>query len=173
MCYILGMKRNARSRMDYATEQARRIEAGRLFAEGLSQAEVARRLGVSRQSASRWFHLWKANGVEALRGAGRTGRKRQLSDEDLRRLEALLIEGPQAQGYETNLWTLKRIATVVRKRFGVSYHPGHVWKLLRQLGWSCQRPERRARERDEAAIRRWLKYRWPRIKKKRTTCRPC
>jgi len=159
--------------MDYATEQARRIEAGRLFAQGLSQAEVARQLGVSRQSASRWFRLWKANGSEGLRGAGRTGRKRQLSEEELRRLEAVLIQGPQAQGYETNLWTLQRIASVIEKLFGVSYHPGHVWKLLRQLGWSCQRPERRAAERDETTVRRWLKYRWPRIKKKRATRGPC
>jgi len=159
--------------MDYATEQARRIEAGRLFAQGLSQAEVARQLGVSRQSASRWFRLWKANGSEGLRGAGRTGRKRQLSEEELRRLEAVLIQGPQAQGYETNLWTLQRIASVIEKLFGVSYHPGHVWKLLRQLGWSCQRPERRAAERDETTVRRWLKYRWPRIKKKRAPRGPC
>jgi len=159
--------------MDYAAEQARRIEAGRLFAQGSSQAEVARQLGVSRQSASRWLRLWKANGSEGLRGAGRTGRKRQLSEEELRRLEAVLIQGPQAQGYETNVWTLQRIASVIEKLFGVSYHPGHVWKLLRQLGWSCQRPERRAAERDETTLRRWLKYRWPRIKKKRATRGPC
>ena len=159
--------------MDYVAEQARRIEAGRLFAQGSSQAEVARQLGVSRQSASRWFRLWKANGSEGLRGAGRTGRKRQLSEEELRRLEAGLIQGPQAQGYETNVWTLQRIASVIEKLFGVSYHPGHVWKLLRQLGWSCQRPERRAAERDETTVRRWLKYRWPRIKKKRATRGPC
>lgn len=155
--------------MDYATEQARRIEAGRLFAQGLSQAQVVRRLGVSRQSASRWFRLWKANGIAGLQGVGCTGRKRRLSDANLCRLEALLIEGPEAHGYETNLWTLERIARVVKKQFGVSYHPGHVWKLLGRLGWSCQRPERRARERDEATIRRWLKYRWPRIKKKPAT----
>lgn len=159
--------------MDYAAEQARRIEAGRLFAQGLSQAQVARRLGVSRQSASRWFHLWQAHGEAGLRGAGRTGRKRRLSEAELRQLEALLIKGPQAQGYETNLWTLKRIAQVIQKQFGVRYHLGHVWKLLVRLGWSCQRPERRARERDEAAIRRWRRYRWPRIKKKRATRGPC
>ena len=167
------MKRNLHRRMDYATEQARRIEAGRLFARGLSQAQIVCRLGVSRQSASRWFHLWKANGSEGLQGVGRTGRKRRLSDADLCRLEALLLEGPEAQGYETNLWTLKRIARVVKRQFGVCYHPGHVWKLLGRLGWSCQRPERRARERNETTIRRWLKYRWPRIKKKRATREPC
>jgi len=167
------MKWNSHRRTDYATEQARRIEAGRCFAQGLSQAQVAYRLRVSRQSASRWFHLWEANGGEGLRGAGRTGRKRRLSDEDLCRLEALLIEGPRAQGHETNLWTLSRIARVVERHFGVRYHPGHVWKLLGQLGWSCQRPEGRARERGEATIRRWLKHRWPQIKKKRVTRTPC
>jgi transposase len=167
------MKRNSHRRTDYATEQTRRIVAGELFARGHSQAQVARRLGVCRQSASRWFYLWKANGSEGLQGAGRTGRKRRLSDADLCHLETLLIEGPEAQGYETNLWTLKRIARVVERYFGVHYHPGHVWKLLGQLGWSCQRPERRARERDETTIRRWLKYRWPRIKKKRATRGAC
>jgi len=163
------MKRNSHRRLDYAKEQARRIEAGRWFARGLSQAQVARRLRVSRQSASRWFHLWEANGGVGLRGAGRTGRRCRLSDKDLCRLEALLTEGPQAQGYETNLWTLQRIAQVMERHLGVRYHPGHVWKLLGQLGWSCQRPEGRARERDGACVRRWLKRRWPDIKKKRGT----
>jgi len=165
------MKRNS-SRADYATEQARRLEAGQLFAEGLSQAEVARRLGVSRQAASCWFHAWQSGGQDALRGAGRTGRNRKLSRANLRHLEAILREGPQAQGYATQLWTLKRIAQVIWKRFRVRYHPGHVWKLLAELGWSCQRPETRARERDEAQIRRWLKHSWPAIKKRRATAEP-
>jgi transposase len=159
--------------MDYATEQARRLKAGRLFAHGCSQAEVARRLEVSRQSASRWYHAWGRGGQEALRGADRTGRKRKLSGDDLCQLEACLLEGARAHGYDTDLWTLKRIAQLIRRRFKVSYHPGHVWKLLGQLGWSCQRPERRARERNEVAIRRWLRYRWPRIKKKPAKRLPC
>jgi transposase len=80
-------------------------------------------------------------------------------------LEALLIAGPRAAGYSTDLWTLRRIAEVVRRKFRVQYHPGHVWKLLGQLSWSCQRPEKRAKERNEATIRHWLRYDWPRIKK--------
>jgi transposase len=108
-----------------------------------------------------------------LRGADRTGRKRKLSGDDLCQLEACLLEGARAHGYDTDLWTLKRIAQLIRRRFKVSYHPGHVWKLLGQLGWSCQRPERRARERNEVAIRRWLRYRWPRIKKKPAKRLPC
>jgi transposase len=160
------MKRTSPGRTDYATEQARRLEAGRLFEEGLRQADVVRRLGVSRQAASRWHRSWKAGGTKALLGAGRTGRNCKLSQAQLGQLEEILLAGPEAFGYRTNLWTLKRIARVIWKQFRVRYHPGHVWKLLGELGWSCQRPESRARERNEPAIRRWIKHSWPAIKKK-------
>jgi transposase len=163
------MKRNSVIRMDYAKEQSRRVEAGRLFAGRLSQADVVRRLGVSRQAASRWWHAWKGGGVEALRGAGRTGRVRKLSHEQVCQLNACLLEGAKAHGYSTEMWTLRRIAAVVHRQFRVTYHPGHVWKLLGALGWSCQRPEHRARERNDAAIQRWLKHRWPKIKKRPAT----
>jgi len=130
-------------------------------------------LSVSRQTASRWFAYWEAGGAAQLCGVGRVGRKPKLSQDQLRQLEHYLLEGPQVHGYRTNLWTLKRIAKLVQHQFGVRYHPGHVWKLLGQLRWSCQRPQRRARERNEAAIRRWLKQRWPRIKKKRGNVAHC
>jgi transposase len=170
------MKRNSplrRRRNDYVTEQRRRVGAAALFRKGCSQAQVARRLGVSRQTTSRWHALWEAGGQPALAGAGRTGRKSKLSGEALCRLAALLLAGAPAHGYETDLWTLKRIAQVIRRECGVSYHPGHVWKVLGQLGWSCQRPERKARERNEDAIKRWLRYRWPRIKKRPVTAVRC
>jgi len=170
------MKRNSplrRRRSDYVTEQTRRIEAAKLFRKGLPQAEVARALAVSRQAVSRWRAAWDAGGKEALAGAGRTGRKRKLSGDDLCRLEALLLAGAPAQGYETEVWTLKRIAQVIRREFGVTFHASHVWKVLSQLGWSCQRPERKARERNEEAIRRWVRYRWPRVKKRREKPKLC
>src|SRR5947209_409943 len=163
------MKRNSGGRMDYATERLRRLAAAPLFAAKVSQAGVAQRLGVSRQAVSRWWRAWKAGGAEGLRGAGHTGRRRKLSDGQLCQLTACLLEGAKAHGYRTELWTLRRIAAVVRRRFRVTYHPGHVWKLLGRLGWSCQRPEHRARERDEAAIRRWVRHRWPAIKKRPAT----
>jgi transposase len=143
------------------------VSAGRLFADGLSPAEVGRRLGVSRQAATRWHHAWRADPATGLRGAGGTGRPRKLSAVQRGRLTGTLAAGAKTHGYRTDVWTLKRIAAVIRQRFGVTYHPGHVWKVLSELGWSCQRPETRARERDEAAVRRWLRYRWPAIKKKR------
>lgn len=149
------------------------MSAAKLFRQGRSQADVARQLGVSRQAVSRWHAAWVAGGAKALRGAGRVGRKSKLSGDELCRLEAILLAGAPAQGYETDLWTLKRIAQLIRREFQVAYHPGHVWKVLAQLGWSCQRPERKARERDEEAIRRWVRYRWPRIKKRPVTPEPC
>lgn len=162
-----------RGRDDYVTEQRRRLDAAKLFRKGQPQAAVARQFSVSRQTASRWHAAWLAGGKEALAGAGRTGRKPKLSGEELCRLEAVLLSGAATQGYETDLWTLRRIAQVTRRAFGVTFHAGHVWKVLRQLGWSCQRPERKARERDEQAIRRWVRYRWPRIKKRPGGRTPC
>lgn len=155
-----------RRRSDYVTEQQRRVGAAELFRKGCSQARVASQLGVSRQTASRWHAAWEVGGKKALAGAGRTGRKCCITGDQVCRLEAILLAGAPARGYETDLWTLKRIAQVIRLEFSVSYHPGLVWKVLRQLGWTCQRPEQKARERNEAAIKRWLRHRWPRIKKK-------
>ena len=95
----------------------------------------------------------------------RAGPKARLSVEQLRHLESELLRGPLAHGYRTDLWTLERMAYLIKQFFGVSYHPGHVYKILRGLGWSCQKPERRAKERDQAAIQRWLQKDWPPIKK--------
>jgi transposase len=80
--------------------------------------------------------------------------------------QALAEQGPEALGYETPLWTLGRVGHLIEQEFGVQYHKGHIWKLLRQLRWSCQQPEGRARERNEGAIRHWKRVEWPRIKKK-------
>lgn len=80
----------------------------------------------------------------------------------------MLLKGPQQAGYQTDLWTLQRVAALIDRHFGIQYHAGHVWKLLTALGWSCQKPERRAVERDEEAIARWTREEWPRIKKRRS-----
>ena len=146
--------------------EKRRLQASRLLEKGLSQAEVARRVGVHRQSVSRWACQMEQGGAPALRKAGRAGRKPRLSPADREHIEVGLKRGPEALGYETSLWTSWRVADLIERECGVRYHPGHVWRILRQLGWSCQRPAGRALERDEAAIRRWRKYRWPEIKKK-------
>ena len=138
----------------------------RLLDQGLSQSEVARRVGVGHASVSRWARVWAQQGTPGLKKAGRAGRKPNLRAEDLKRLEQGLLKGPEALGYETPLWTLWRVGHLIEQEFGVRYHPGHVWRILRQLNWSCQRPVGRARERNEKAIQYWKKVEWPRIKKK-------
>jgi transposase len=160
--------RPVRQRRDFEKLERRRREAAKLFAKGVSQAEVARRLNVSRQSVSRWHQTWTEQGKEALVAAGRAGRPPRLSAEQKARVDEELRRGPAAHGYATQLWTLSRVAEVIERITGVRYHPGHVWRLLRELGWTRQRPARRAAERDDEAIARWIKEDWPRVKKART-----
>jgi transposase len=151
-------------RRDFAGLQERRMEAARMFDHGATQAEVARTFGVSPQAASIWYRRWRQGGEAALRGAGRAGRKPRLSPAELEAVDQALRKGPEVFGFDTDLWTLARVAAVIERLTGVAYHPGHVWRLLRRLGWSLQRPARRASERDEAAIARWRAQEWPRIK---------
>ena len=161
-------RRNARGLRDRQAFERVRLQAGALFAAGRSQAEVARELGVARQNASRWHVRWRAGGQEALRSAGPTGHAPRLSDQQLHDLTQALREGARAHGFDSDHWTLARITTVIEQQTGVAYHPGHVWKLLRRrLGWRLQRPARRAVERDEQAIARWVETDWPRIRQKR------
>jgi transposase len=153
-------------RRDFAALEQRRREAMRLLDRGVSQAEAARRVGVVRQSVSRWVRQCRQEGRAALRQAGRAGRKPLLSESDRRRLGQLLLRGPEALGYQTPLWTCPRVAHLIEQQFGVRYHSGHVWKVLVGLGWSPQRPVGRARERDEERIGIWKKKTWPGLKKK-------
>ena len=145
--------------------EARRLQAARLFARGASQAAVAKALDVTRVSAHAWFHAWKAKGRAGLKGAGRLGRKPRLSPAQLVDVERAIRAGPGAHGFQTDLWTLPRIATVIERVTGVRHHPGHVWRVLRGLGWSVQRPTQQARERDEPAIEAWKRRRWVQLKK--------
>jgi transposase len=153
-------------RRDFAALEQRRLRAARLLEKGVSQAEVARQVSVHRQSVSRWALQLEKEGRVGLEQAGRAGRKPRLSVEDLERIERALKRGPEAFGYDTGLWTTARVADLIEKECGIAYHPGHVWRLLRLLGWSCQRPAGRALERDERAIAQWKRKRWPEIKKK-------
>ena len=153
------------ARRDFAGLERRRMRAVRLFEQGETQAAVARRLRVSRTTAMRWAAAWEDEGREGLRAAGRAGRKPRVSPEQLERIEQALREGPRAMGYRTELWTLPRVAELIEKITAVRYHPGHVWRVMRQLGWSLQKPTTRARERDEQAIARWMKTTWPALKK--------
>jgi transposase len=142
------------------------MRAVELFEAGARQVDVVTRLGVSAQTASRWYHNWCSGGRDALVGAARLGRTSRLSDGQLAEVEAALVAGPKANGFTTDMWTLARVAQVIERVAGVSYSPSQTWLILRQrLGWTRQRPARRAVERDRDAIERWVKKDWPRIKR--------
>ena len=151
---------------DFPALERRRREAVKLLKRGFNQSEVARRVKVCSQTVSRWARAVAARGEKALRAAGRAGRKPLLGEKQRERLIARLTEGPERLGYETPLWTCDRVAHLIQQEFGIRYHAGHVWKLLRQLNWSPQRPAGRARERNEEAIDHWKRRTWPEIKKK-------
>jgi len=144
------------------------MRAMTLLDQGWSQAEVARKLGVTPQAVSVWVKARAEGGQAALKARPHPGPKPKLTPKQVARLEQILLGGPRKFGYQTELWTLKRVAEVIEKTFGKTYDPSGVWHVLRRMGWSCQKPERRARERDEEAIARWRKGDWPRIKKRQT-----
>jgi len=153
-------------RRDFDALEQRRLAAAELFNQDLNNSEIGRQLKVSNQTVSRWRRQFLARGKRALRKAGRAGRKPWLSPADEQRLVQLLEKGPERLGYETPLWTCNRVGHLICEEFDIDYHPGHVWKILRQLNWSPQRPAGRALERDEAAIQQWKTERWPALKKK-------
>jgi transposase len=157
-----------RQRRDFAAMENRRMRAADLFEQGVRPAEIARQLGVCHQIVSDWRGAWRRAGREGLRGAGRAGRRPKLGPEQLADVESALIQGAEANGYPNDLWTLQRAAQVIQHVTGVSYHPARVWYVLRYgLGWTWQRPARRATERNDEAIQRWVKRRWPQLKKAR------
>src|SRR3954454_21865176 len=147
-------------RLDRSELEARRIEAGKLLQRGVRPAEVARRLSVSRTSVGRWQQALAAGGRRGLHGAPRTGRPPLLDANDQKRLIAALKAGALAQGYSSDLWTLGRVGKLIE-----TLCESGVWRLLKRLGFSSQRPAKRAMQRDETAVRQWKTKRWPALKK--------
>ncbi len=144
-------------------ERRRRVVA--FLKQKVSLHEIARRIGCHASSVLRWRDALRRGGVAALKARPAPGRPPRLSAAQKAHLVRLLRAGAMAQGYRTELWTTQRIAELIERRLGVHYHRNHVGKLLHQLGWSPQTPERRAAERNEAGIARWKREAWPRVKK--------
>jgi transposase len=122
-------------------------------------------VGVHLSSVKRWKVAWKKGGVEAVAAKSNPGRTPRLSASQKRQLEKILLRGPLKAGYANELWTCPRVAEVIQRLFGVRYHVDYVGTLLHKLGWSPQKPEQRARERDEEAVARWRRENLPRLKK--------
>lgn len=145
--------------------ERRRRRAIDLLKEGQPPVEVARIIGVDRRGVRRWKAAFREEGVEGIRAKPAPGRPPRLSHEAKQELAEALTEGPIAHGFPTELWTCPRVAYLIEEVFGIRYHRDHVCRLLHSLGWSPQKPQRRAEERDEAAIRRWVQKEWPEVKK--------
>jgi transposase len=146
--------------------EQRRRRAIALLEAGQGVRETARQIGASPSSVTHWRQAYEKEGEKALTAHSPPGRPPQLTARQCDKLARLLLQGPQKHGYANALWTLPRIAEVIRKHFGVTYDPSSVWHVLHRMGWSCQKPERRARERDEERIAAWRTDDWPRIKKR-------
>jgi putative transposase len=148
--------------------EERRLEGARLLKAGrLSQAAIARQLGVSRTAVTKWKKQLTESGLRGLKARRPRGRSRKLSANQCQRLVSMLKRGARAHGFATDRWTQRRMQQVIAREFGVTYHPKYVGRLMKALDWSVQRMERRARERDEELIRAWFSRDWPRIKKAR------
>ncbi len=149
--------------------EQRRLRAVRLLEQGLQPVEVARQLGVDRRSVRRWKSAAHRLGPEALQARPASGRPKRLSEAQEKKLVRTLLRGAKHAGFETDLWTCPRVLQVIEAQFGTRYHVDHVCRLLHSLGFTPQKPARRAAERDEGAIRQWIKQDWPAIKKKRAS----
>lgn len=147
-------------------KEQRRLRAAELFRQAVQQVEVGRRLKVTRAAVCQWYEVWQKEGKKGLISKGNPGPKPRLTEAKKKKIEQALLKGPKVFGYATNIWTLKRIAKVIHKVGKVSYHPGHVWKILIAMGWSSQKPETRVKQRDEKAIHYWKEVIWPSIKKR-------
>jgi len=152
--------------------EKRRRRAMALVSQGLSLHEVARRVKASPASVHRWQQAWREGGSSGLDPKPVPGRPGKLTDTQRAKVLELLLAGAMASGFANEMWTLKRIGSVILRNFGVEYHPSHIWKILQACDWSCQVPERRAIQRDKAAIERWKNETWSEIKKKPRTWRP-
>lgn len=153
------------SSLSREAKEKRRRKAGHLFQKGISQAEVARRLRVTPAAVHGWYHTWKDQGMRGLKSKGATGFSSVFTQKDRKKLKTAILKGARAFGYDTDLWTLERIGTVMKRVTGKSFGTTWIWQIVLSLGFTSQKPERRSRERDEEAIREWEKHTFPRLKK--------
>jgi transposase len=154
----------AQKRLSEATKK--RLKAGRMLLAGKGCAEVALAVGVARQTVYTWKRLLDGGGIDALRAVPERGRPAQLDEQQLAVVRATLLRSPTESGFGTELWTLKRVGAVIERLHGVRFGQTQVWRILGSLGFSPQKPEKRAIERNEDAVRKWKRSTWPRLKKK-------
>lgn len=145
--------------------EGRRLRAFELKEQGWKQTDIADALGVTDGAVSQWMKRARDEGVEGLKHKPPPGATPRLSDQERARLSELLEQGAEAHGFRGEAWTCERVARVIKRQFGVSYHPAHVSRLVRALGFSLQKPARRADQRDDEAIEEWKEKKWPSLKR--------
>jgi transposase len=145
--------------------EGRRLRAWELHQAGWKQKDIAAALGVTQGAVSQWLARARTGGPEGLRHRPAPGGVPRLSAAQRTQLPALLARGPEHYGFRGQMWTRARVAAVIQREFGVRYHPAHVSRVLRQIGWTRQKPVRRARQRQETAVQQWREERWPEIKR--------
>ena len=145
--------------------EQRRMRAGKLFRKGVAQADIARTLRVTPASVSQWHAVWQKEGLSGLQSKGHPGIPTALTEAKAQKLKAVILKGPRAFGYTTDLWTLERIREVAKKKAGLSFVTTRIWHAVISLNLSCQKPIARSKERDEKAIAHWRTRTFPRLKK--------
>jgi len=157
------MRRTDEDRGDW--KEWRRLRAWELAKQGWSQKEIAEALGVTEGAVSQWIKMGREQGEEGLRGKIAAGPQSRLTEEQLEHLPALLDRGAETYGFHGAVWTTERVALLIKKQFGVNYHPAHMSRLLKKINYSVQQPEEKATQRDEQAIATWKEEHWPALKK--------
>ena len=155
-----------RKRLDEVVR--RRLRVGWLLLAGRTPVQAASAVGVARQTAYTWKAVLDCGGIDALRAMPARGRPARLDAEQLQALGRALLQSPTEHGFEGELWTLRRVGVLIRRLHGVEFSQTQVWRILGALGFSAQKPEQRALERDEQAVRTWKCSTWPALKKSST-----
>lgn len=159
------MKQKHKPSLSRKDKEKRRLRAGKMFEKGMSQAEVARKAGVSTAAAKYWHDAWKKNGQKGLKSKGHPGFASKFTPEKRVKLKNIILKGARHYGYSTDFWTISRIMAVTRKELKLSFKKSWIWMIVISLGFSCQKPQIVSKERDEKAITDWKTKTWPRLKK--------
>ena len=166
MSLVVTLEAGVMARIGLSEAAKKRLRAGRMLLAGKGCTEVALAVDVARQTVYTWKKLLDEGGIDALRAVPERGRPAQLDGQQLAALRKALLQSPTEHGFGTELWTLKRVRAIIERQHGVRFSQVHVWRILGAMGFSAQKPEKRALERNEDAVRNWKRNTWPRLKKK-------
>lgn len=146
-------------------KEARRLKAGKLFKKGKTQADAARKFKVTTSAVNRWYAAWEKGGLTALKSKGNSGFPSSLTPEKRKVFKRAILKGPRAYGFETDLWTLSRLSSVMKKVCKIEFGETWIWHIVRDLGFTPQKPQVKAIQRDEKAIKGWKEKNLPNLKK--------